>query len=426
MMRIDRRVSPLVIAIVAGLLLVTSTGAAGQALPTAAPASEGFAPDRLDRLHARMKQFVDDGQHAGILSLIARNGHIVDVQAWGLRDREQHLPMERNTIFRIYSMTKMVTTVAVMQLVEQGRIALDDPVGKYLPALASPKVFAGGTAKHPRLVAATRAVTIKDLLTHTSGYPYWFMYSKGPLDEIYKDAALADAKSLDEFIQRLSALPLAHQPGARFSYGIGLDVLGAVVQKVSGEKFEAYVADQVCGPLKMVDTAFYVPAEKRSRLATVYTTKDGALSKVTEPLTMTSVDAGGVPFGGAGLFSTIDDYARLGQALLNGGQLDGVRILGRKSVELMEANELSHMAKVTNQFSDSDGFGFGGAVRVELARGNRLGSVGQFGWTGAATTYFNIDPHEHTMVLVFTQHFPHNEHHLFEAFSTLFYASLVD
>jgi len=426
MLRIDRRVSSSVPAVVLGLLFAMATTAAAQALPTASPASEGFAPDRLDRLHARMKQFVDEGKHAGILSLIARNGHVVDVQAWGLRDREQQLPMERNTIVRIYSMTKMVTTVAVMQLVEQGRIAFDDPIGKYLPALASPKVFVGGTAAHPRLAAAARAVTIKDLLTHTSGYPYWFMYSKGPLDQIYKDAALGDAKSLDDFVQRLSKLPLAHQPGARFSYGIGLDVLGAVVQTVSGQKFEEYVADHICGPLKMVDTAFYVPAEKRSRLATVYTTKDGALTKVTDPLTMTSVDAGGVPFGGAGLFSTIDDYARLGQALLNGGQLDGARILGRKAVELMEANELSHMAKVTNQFSESDGFGYGGAVRLELARGNRLGSVGQYGWTGAATTYFNIDPREHTMVLVFAQHFPHNEHHLFEAFSTLFYASLVD
>ena len=373
-----------------------------------------------------MKQFVDDGQHAGILSLIARNGHIVDVQAWGLRDREQHLPMERSTIFRIYSMTKMVTTVAVMQLVEQGRIALDDPVGKYLPALASPKVFAGGTAKHPRLVAATRAVTIKDLLTHTSGYPYWFMYSKGPLDEMYKDAALADAKSLDDFIQRLSKLPLAHQPGARFSYGIGLDVLGAVVQAVSGQKFEAYVADQICGPLKMVDTAFYVPAEKRSRLATVYTTKDGALTKVTEPLTMTSVDAGGVPFGGAGLFSTIDDYARLGQAH---PQWRPARWRPHSRAEERRAHG--------SQRAVAHGEGHESVQRVgrlwlrrrcplELARGNRLGSVGQFGWTGAATTYFNIDPHEHTMVLVFTQHFPHNEHHLFEAFSTLFYASLVD
>jgi len=326
MLRIDRRVSSSVPAVVLGLLFAMATTAAAQALPTASPASEGFAPDRLDRLHARMKQFVDEGKHAGILSLIARNGHVVDVQAWGLRDREQQLPMERNTIVRIYSMTKMVTTVAVMQLVEQGRIAFDDPIGKYLPALASPKVFVGGTAAHPRLAAAARAVTIKDLLTHTSGYPYWFMYSKGPLDQIYKDAALGDAKSLDDFVQRLSKLPLAHQPGARFSYGIGLDVLGAVVQTVSGQKFEEYVADHICGPLKMVDTAFYVPAEKRSRLATVYTTKDGALTKVTDPLTMTSVDAGGVPFGGAGLFSTIDDYARLGYHAAAGAAFDGAEI----------------------------------------------------------------------------------------------------
>jgi len=163
MLRVDRRVSFPVPAVVVGLLLAMAATAAAQALPAASPASEGFAPDRLDRLHARMKQFVDEGKHAGILSLIARNGHVVDVQAWGLRDREQQLPMERDTIVRIYSMTKMVTTVAVMQLVEQGRIAVDDPIGKYLPALASPKVFVGGTAAHPRLAAATRAsVTASD------------------------------------------------------------------------------------------------------------------------------------------------------------------------------------------------------------------------------------------------------------------------
>jgi CubicO group peptidase (beta-lactamase class C family) len=237
-------------------------------------------------------------------------------------------------------------------------------------------------------------------------------------------AKVEEAPSLDEAMARLAKLPLAHQPGDRFSYGLGLDILGAVVQKITGQPFGDYVVEHICAPLKMVDTAYSVPAAKRERLAKVYrTNKEKALEPV-DKLLMTSID-GTVAWGGAGMFSTIGDYARFGQMLLNDGELDGVRILGRKTVQLMEANQLNYLAKPTNQFSEADGFGFGGAVRIDLAKGNRLGSVGQFGWTGAATTYFNIDPTERTMLLLFAQHFPHDEHGLFYQASTLFYASLV-
>jgi CubicO group peptidase (beta-lactamase class C family) len=393
-------------------------------LPTASPESEGFDPGRLALLDTRVKEFVDAGKHAGIGLLVARDGKIVDWKAWGQRDRERNLPMERDTIVRIYSMSKAITSVAVMQLFEQGRLKLDDPLEKYLPSFAKPKVFVGGTAKVPRLVAAKRSITIKDLLTHTSGYNYANMYSKGAYDDVVAAAKVEEAPSLDEAMARLAKLPLAHQPGERFSYGLGLDILGAVVQKITGQPFGEYVVEHICAPLKMVDTAYSVPEAKRERLAKVYSTnKQGALEPV-DRLMMTSLD-GTVAWGGAGMFSTIGDYARFGQMLLNGGELDGVRILGRKTVELMEANQLNHLAKPTNQFSDADGFGFGGAVRIDLAKGNRLGSVGQFGWTGAATTYFNIDPAERTMVLFVAQHFPRDEHGLFLQASTLFYASLV-
>jgi CubicO group peptidase (beta-lactamase class C family) len=372
-----------------------------------------------------MKQFVETGKHAGLVVLVARDGRIVDWQAWGLRDRERNLPMERDTIVRIYSMSKIVTSVAVMQLFEEGRLTLDDPVEKYLPGLAKQKVWAGGTAKKPILVKAKRSVTIKDLLTHTSGYRYANMYSKGELDDLYAAAKLTEAKTLDEAVEKLSKLPLAYQPGERFAYGLGLDILGAVVEKVSGQPFAAYVEEHVTRPLGMKDTGYGVPAEKRDRLATVYTPgKTGALEPVKE-LPMSSVDGSGPAWGGAGMFSTIGDYARFGQMLLNGGELGGTRVLGRKTVELMQANHLNHLTRQTNQFSESDGFGLGGAVRIDLAKGNALGSVGQFGWSGAATTLFNMDPKEHTMLLVFAQHFPHNEHHVFHDASTLFYAALV-
>jgi CubicO group peptidase (beta-lactamase class C family) len=403
---------------------VPAVSRAQSPLPVSTPAAEGFAPDRLARLDARLKEIVDTGQYAGLVALVARDGRIVDWQAWGSRDRERNRPMERDTIVRIYSMSKIITTVAVMQLHEQGRLKLDDPVEKYLPALAKPKVFAGGTARKPVLVAAKRSVTIKDLLTHTSGYRYSNIYSKGTLDDLLAAIKLEEATSLDDVIARVAKMPLAFQPGDRFAYGIGLDILGAVVQKISGQPFADYVVEHICAPLKMVDTGYSVPEAKRDRLSKVYTTgKTRALDPV-EKLVMTSLD-GTVAWGGAGMFSTIGDYARFGQMLLNGGELDGVRVLGRKTVELMEANHLNHIARQTTQWNDSDGFGLGGAVRIDLAKGNQLGSVGQFGWSGAATTYFNIDPAERTMVLLFAQHFPHNEHDLFFQFSTLFYASLA-
>lgn len=397
-------------------------------LPLGSAEAAGLAPDRLDRLHRRIKAFVDKGQHAGVVSLIARNGQIVDWQAWGDRDRAAKRPMEKDTIFRVYSMSKIVTSVAAMQLHEQALLRLDDPVEKYLPALARRQVLTGGTTGAPDLVPAKRSVTIKDLLTHTSGLIYPFMFTKGALDEIYQREAVTGAETMDEFIERLARVPLAHEPGARFSYGVSTDVLGAVIAKVSGQSLDAYVAEHITGPLQMVDTAYDVPAAKRSRLAKVYTTgSDGALALVPDAdLVMTSLDKGRMHWGGAGLFSTAGDYARFGQMLLNGGVLDGVRVLGRKSVELMMANALTHTPTPNTAFSDADGFGYGGAVRLDLAKANRLGSAGQFGWTGAASTYFNIDPQERTVALVFTQHFPHDQHQLFWTFSTLFYAALVD
>ena len=397
-------------------------------LPISAPDRQGFSVERLARMHTRLKDFVDKGQHAGIVSLLVRNGQIVDWAAWGKRDREAGLPMEKDTIVRVYSMTKILTSAAIMQLHERALLRLDDPVEKYLPQLAKRQVLAGGTADIPELVPAKRPITLKDLLTHTSGYIYPGMFGKSALDPMYEKAGVTKASTMDEFVSRLAQVPLLHQPGERFTYGVSIDVLGAVVAKVSGQPFDAYVAEHLTAPLKMTDTAFDVPVAKRARLAKIYSlNKAGALEPVPgEQLVMTSVDKAQMHWGGAGLFSTVGDYARFGQMLLNGGELDGVRVLGRKSVELMMTNALTHTSSPYRAGTDYDGFGLGGAVRVDQSRAARLGSVGQFGWSGAATTYFNVDPVEKTVALVFTQHFPHDQHQLFSTFSTLFYASLVD
>jgi CubicO group peptidase (beta-lactamase class C family) len=289
------------------------------------------------------------------------------------------------------------------------------------------KVFAGGTSAKPELVDARREITIKDLLTHTSGFIYGF--GNQPIDEIYREAKLLESPSMDAFVTKLATLPLAFQPGERYGYGLGIDVLGAIVEKVSGVPFERFVEDRITKPLGMADTSYDVPEAKRSRLAKVYKLdKAKALVEVPETeLAGVYVEPGrGFAAGGAGMFSTIGDYSRFGQMLLNRGQLDGVRILGRKTVELMMTNHLNHLATPTIDPAGSDGFGLGGRVCIDLAKGGQLGSEGQFGWSGAATTYFNIDPKEGTLLLVFAQHFPFNQHALFWRFSTLAYASLVD
>ncbi len=409
------------------LLLVLATAAHAQPLPAASPESQGFSSERLKRLHAMLESHVKDGKHAGVMTLVARNGRIVDWQAYGLRDRERQLPLEKDTIVRMYSMSKVITSVAAMILVEENRLKLTDPVGKYLPALEKMKVFAGGSAKKPKLVDARRQITVKDLLTHTSGLIYGF--GQQPIDEIYRVANILDSPSMDAFVEKLATLPLAHQPGERFSYGLGIDVIGAIIEKVSGQKFEQFVEERITKPLGMVDSGYDVPESKRDRIAKMYTPdKEGKLGEVPENQRAGVHPEPGRGFaaGGAGMFSTIGDYARFGQMLLNGGELDGVRILARKTVELMMANHLNHLARPTTGGDDSNGFGLGGRVRIDLARGNAPGSVGQFGWTGAATTYFDIDPKEKTMVLLVAQHFPYNQHGIFEQASTLIYASLVD
>jgi CubicO group peptidase (beta-lactamase class C family) len=412
--------------LVALLAVPIASTAPPDPLPVGQPGRLGFSVERLGRLHQRMRQFVDEGQHAGIATLIARHGEIVDWQAWGHRDREAKLPMEKDTIARVYSMTKIVTSAAILQLHEQARLRLDDPVERHLPALAKHQVLTGGTADAPDLVPATRSITIKDLLTHTSGYMY--PGGKAVIDELYAKADVIRAQTMDEFVERLGRVPLVHQPGARFTYGVSTDVLGAVVEKVSGQRLDRYIAEHMTGPLRMDDTAFVVPPAKRARLAKVYRApKGGPLEPVPDSeLVMSSLDPVAMHWGGAGLFSTLGDFARFGQMLLNGGELDGVRVLGRKTVELMTTNALTHTPTPHTQFNEYEGFGLGGAVRLDAGRAARLGSVGQFGWSGAANTYFNIDPQESTVVVLFAQHMPSEQFRLSWTFSTLFYASLVD
>ena len=403
-------------------LLVTVSGQAQ--LPTASPKAAGFNPARLEVLHATTRRFVDEGKHAGIITLLGRAGKIVDFQTYGYRDVERQLPMERDTICRAYSMSKLITCVATLMLVEEGRFNLDDPVAKYLPELKDVKVWTGGTADAPQLESLKRPITIKHLLTHTSSMFYDFSAGNAELAKLWRSADLWSGPGLTNFITKLARLPLQHQPGDAWTYGVNQDVQGAVIERVTGKTFGTFLEEWIFRPLGMKDTGFDVPPEKMSRLAKTY--KHGSDGKFVEdqPIVETWPEPGrGIEAGGAGIFSTAGDFARFAQMLCNGGMLDGKRILGRKTIELMTAN---HMVTLPNNQAASrqKGFGLGVEVTTDLGQLSMPSSVGQFGWYGAATTYCQIDPKERVVALVFAQHFPFNEHGFFAAFQTGYYQAL--
>jgi CubicO group peptidase (beta-lactamase class C family) len=405
------------------VLALLVTVAVHAQLPAAPPEAEGFEPARLEVLHATIKRFVDEGKHAGIITLVARNGKIVDFQTCGYRNIEKQLPMERDTICRVYSMSKIITCVATLMLFEEGRFNLDDPVANYLPELKDMKVWVGGTQDAPLLEPLKRPITIKHLLTHTSGLIYDFA-GDDELTKLWRRADLWTGPGLTNFIAKLSKLPLKHQPGDAWTYGVNMDVLGALIERVSGKTFGTFLEERLFGPLGMKDTGFDVPAAKMGRLAKTY--KHGPDGRFVEdkPLIETWPDPGrGIEAGGAGIFSTADDYARFAQMLCNGGTLDGQRVLGRKTVELMTAN---HTVTLPNNQSASrqKGFGFGVEVTTDLGQLSMPSSVGQFGWYGAATTYCQIDPKEHMVAIGFVQHFPFNEHNFFAQFQTGYYQAL--
>lgn len=402
------------------LILLVAISAQAQ-LPTASPKSVGFDAARLEALHVTTKRFVDEGKHAGIITLLARNGKIVDFQTYGYRDVERQLPMERDTICRAYS--KIITCVATLMLVEDGRFNLDDPVANYLPELKEMKVWTGGTADAPQLEPLKRPITIKHLLTHTSGLIYDFM-GDDELTKLWRSADLWTGPGLTNFIAKLGKLPLKHQPGEAWTYGVNQDVLGALIERVSGKTFGVFLEERIFRPLVMKDTGFDVPPEKMSRLAKTY--KHGPDGKFVEdkPIIETWPESGrGIEAGGAGIFSTAGDFARFGQMLCNGGTLDGKRILGRKTVELMTVN---HLVTLPNHQTAArqKGFGLGVEVTTELGQLAMPSSPGQFGWYGAATTYCQIDPKEKIVAIAFAQHFPFNEHNFFAAFQTGYYQAL--
>ena len=413
----------------AGLAATATAGPGTLGLPGESPAALGFAPKGLDRVEKFIRGEIEAKHYAGAVWLVARDGKIAAHGASGLRDVDGKLPMTEDTIFRIFSMTKPVTVAAAMTLIEEGRLTLDDPVARYLPALAKPRVFVGGTADAPQLVAAERPITIRHLLTHTSGYPY-DVFAPQPLKTIWDRAGLWESATHDAFVAKVAQLPLLHQPGQRWTYGINIDLLAAVVITITGQPLGEVLRTRIFAPLRMNDTAFRVPAAELPRLAKAYRRNDAGGFTVENPVRPLVSDRGGVRSGtfdegGGGLFSTVGDYARFAQMLLNGGELDGVRVLGRKSVDLMSRNHVAHLPPTEDPWTPA-GFGFGVSVQVEGAfAAGALGSPGQYGWQGYATTYFTVDPRERMIALLLVQHQPYNENGLFERFANTVYGALA-
>jgi CubicO group peptidase (beta-lactamase class C family) len=391
--------------------------AAYQGLPRAVPEDVGMSTSRLGRIAPVMQGWIDDGKIPCALTMIAREGRLVHFEKFGTQDVATAKPVRFDTIFRIYSMTKPITSIAVMMLYEEGHFQLGTPVSKLIPAFKDMQVYTeGGEA----IVDAEREMTIKHLLTHTSGLIYGGDWDH-PINARYKKANFYGG-DLANMAQELGNIPLLHHPGTAWNYGMSTDVLGYLVEVVSGMPFEEFLKTRIFNPLGMNDTAFSVPDEKAHRYATLYKpAEDGGIQVIKNA----PVSSGPLSFfhsGGAGLQSTAADYLRFCQMLLNDGELDGVRLLGRKTVELIRMNHISddwHPLERTGC-----GFGLGFAVVTDVAETSSPGSEGTYSWGGIASTTFWIDPVEDLIGILMTQLIGDSPFHA--QFRVLTYQAITD
>jgi CubicO group peptidase (beta-lactamase class C family) len=416
-----------------------ATGKSDHELPAVAPEEVGLASARLAHIRSVMDRHVAEKQIPGAIGLIARRGKIAYQEAFGMADAEAGKPMRLDTIHRIYSMSKPITSVAVMMLYEEGKFQLSDPVAKYLPEFA--KMQVGIEEKDPqtgkptlKTAPAKRPITVRDLLRHTSGLTYG-VFGDTLVDREYRKAGILSDLNLAEFVKNLSKIPLQYEPGTRWHYSVSVDVLGRLVEVLSGKPFDQFLQERIFTPLDMRDTGFYVPADKKDRLAKLYSpTKDGKIQPAAicanrqeclekfpnaapsflEPPTMLS--------GGGGLVSTTYDYLRFCQMLLNQGQYEGKRLLSRKTVQLMSSDHLGTIPGM------GPGVGFGLGFQVSKAPGEAgmMGSPGEYNWGGAAGTRFWIDPQEELIGIFMIQILPHNGLEYGSEFRVLAYQAIAD
>jgi CubicO group peptidase (beta-lactamase class C family) len=400
----------------------------------------------LDRLERHLKShYIDAGRFPGTQLLVYRRGKMVHSTVQGLADVERKTPVKDDTIFRIYSMTKPITSVAFMMLFEEGRVALDEPVHKYIPEWKNLGVFAAGTAPAFLTRPASRPMLIVDLLRHTSGLTYGFQ-QRSNVDAAYREKKIAEAGTLQSMIEELAKIPLEFSPGDAWNYSVSTDVLGYLIGKISGQPFEQFLKERIFDPLGMGDTGFHVPAEKAHRLAACYsadppgqvtfhaTERKGTLTLQDDPAKSPFLSPPSFVSGGGGLCSTAADYLTFCRALINRGELGGVRLLGPKTLKLMTSNHLPGgvdlPALSRSLFSEASyngiGFGLGFAVTMDPAKTLIPGSPGEYNWGGAATTSFWIDPAEELITIFMTQVLPSSAYPVRRELRTMVYAAITD
>lgn len=401
-----------------------------QSFTEAQPEDVGFSSQRLEYLTQTFEGFVQDDALPGSVILVARNGKIAYYKAFGKRDIEQNEPMEKTDIFRIASQTKATVSVGIMILQERGLLTITDQVGKYIPEFKNTTVAVSDQDGGYTVEDAKRPITIRDLLTHTSGVGY----GNGVAADKWEEAGIqgwyfADRKEpILETVKRMAKLPFDAQPGEKFVYGYSTDILGALIEVVSGESLNDFLNKNLFEPLQMNDTHFYLPINKKDRLAVVYSATDTGIEKAPNPGAMVGqgayVKGPRVSYsGGAGLLSTAYDYGRFLQMLLNQGTLDGKRILSRKSVELMTVD---HISNIKFPWTNGTGFGLGFSIVKDLGVRGTMGSVGEFGWGGAYHSTYWVDPSENMVVVYLTQVIPTKTMEDHQKLPVLIHQAIVD
>jgi CubicO group peptidase (beta-lactamase class C family) len=405
--------------------------------PPASPESAGMSKAAFDRLEDHLKRrYIDTGRLPGTQLLVYRRGKVVHSAAQGFADVERKTPVKDDTIYRIYSMTKPITSVAFMMLVEEGRVALDEPVHKYIPEWKNLGVFQAGVAPAFLTKPPSRPMLIVDLLRHTSGLTYGFQ-NRTNVDAAYRALKVGEIEksgTMQSMIDDLAKIPLDFSPGDAWNYSVSTDVIGYLVEKISGKPFEQFLKERIFDPLGMGDTGFFVPAGKAHRFAACYAADKGGIKLQDDPATSSFLVPPSFVSGGGGLCTTAADYLSFCRALLNGGELGGIRLLGPKTLALMASNHLPggrtlpEMSR--SMFSEAAyegiGFGLGFSVTMKPVQTLIPGSAGEYAWGGAATTSFWIDPAEEMIAIFMTQLLPSSTYPIRRELRTMVYAAITD
>lgn len=406
------------------LLLALAARLVAAEIPRAQPSEVGLSQDRLDRITEAMTEDVEKGFIPGAIGVVARKGKIAYWKVVGMADREAGKPLHDDTIFRIYSMTKPIVGVALMTLYEEGKFSLRDPVKNHIPELGDLKVL-----EADKEVPAKREMTVQDLMRHTAGMTYG-LFGESKVDQMYVDAnVLGGNESIGQFVQKLSKLPLKHQPGSAWDYSVSVDVQGRLIEVLSGMDLDDFLSERIFKPLDMRDSSFSIPEESEGRFVQMYRqTKD---KKAIEPASANRsrryYDRETRWFsGGGGLISTARDYLRFCQMMLNGGALDGRRILSRKTVELMTIDHIAGVRRASTISRAGYGFGLDFAVHIDPSKSGLNGSVGEYNWGGLAGTSFWVDPAEELVGLYMIQVLPPRFENSQQQFKRLVYQSIVD